>query len=245
MRVSISTLTGVEVARLETDATVTLVELHALLSNEVDDMECSRRIFFGETELMGDMNLSDIGVKEDSVLTVVFGPTLRLLTASADDTAKVCSAASGKCLLTLEGHESEVNSAVFSADGQQVLTASNDGARRCGQQPRGSACFTLEGHESGVGSAVFSADGQQVLTASFDQTAKVWSAASGECLRTLKGHTGSVQSAVFSLSAVDDVVSSSSGRRWSVCLRAAHRDGSEDQWPSLPGGGFVRVGNLH
>ena len=71
MRVSISTLTGVEVARLDTDATVTLVELLALLPNEVDDIECSRRIFFGETELKGYMNLSDIWVKEDSVLTVV------------------------------------------------------------------------------------------------------------------------------------------------------------------------------
>ena len=70
MRVSISTLTGVEVARLDTDATVTLVELLALLPNEVDDVECSRRIFFGETELKGYMNLSDIGVEEDSVLTM-------------------------------------------------------------------------------------------------------------------------------------------------------------------------------
>ena len=75
MRVSISTLTGVEVARLDTDAKVTLVELLALLPNEVDDIECSRRIFFGETELKGYMNLSDIGVQEDSVLTVVLGPS--------------------------------------------------------------------------------------------------------------------------------------------------------------------------
>ena len=40
MRVSISTLTGAEVARLDTDATVTLVELLALLPNEVHDIEC-------------------------------------------------------------------------------------------------------------------------------------------------------------------------------------------------------------
>ena len=80
MRVSISSLSGVEVARLDTDTTVTLVQLLALLPNDLDDIECSRRIFFGETELKGDMNLSDIGVEEDSELTVVFGPILRLLT---------------------------------------------------------------------------------------------------------------------------------------------------------------------
>ena len=140
MRVSISTLTGVEVARLDTDATVTLVELLALLPNEVGDIECSRRLFFGETELKGYMNLSDIGVKEDSVLTVVFEPILRLLTASCDRTAKVWSAASGECLLTLSGHSHWVYSAVFSADGQQLLTASSTGPRRCGRLPRVSAC---------------------------------------------------------------------------------------------------------
>ena len=213
MRVSISSLTGVEVACLDTDATVTLVELLALLPNEVDDMECSRRIFFGETELKGYMNLSDIGVKEDSVLTVVFGPILPLLTASDDQTAKVWSAASGGCLVTLSGHSDWVKSAVFSADGQQVLTCSNDGTAKVwlaglARAHLGVLClFSLwrvtffdrtavrgvPGH-----SAVISADGQQVLTASEDGTAKVWSTVLGECLRTLKGHTGSVHSAVFS-----------------------------------------------
>ena len=105
MRVSISTLTGVEVARLDTDATATLVDLLALLPNEVDDIDCSRRIFFGETELQGHMNLSDIGVIEDSVLTVVFVPILRLLTASEDKTAKVWSAASGVCAVSPEGQQ--------------------------------------------------------------------------------------------------------------------------------------------
>ena len=113
MRVLISTLTGVEVARLDTDATVTLVELLALLPKEVGDTECSRRLFFGETELKGDMNLSDIGVEEDSVLTIVFGPVSRLLTASHDNTAKVWSAASGECLRTWGGHSDCVISAVF------------------------------------------------------------------------------------------------------------------------------------
>ena len=174
MKVSISTLTGVEVARLDTDATVTFVELLALLPNEVDDIECSRRIFFGETELKGLMNLSDIGVKEDSVLTVVFGPILRLLTASWDGTAKVWSAASGECLLTLEAHTGSVNSAVFSADGQQVLTASSKyETSKVWSAASGECLLTLKGHESGVTSALFSPDGQQVLTASYDGCAKV------------------------------------------------------------------------
>ena len=198
MRVFLSTLTGVEVARLDTDATVTLVQLLALLPKEVGDIECSRRIFFGETELKGYMNLSDIGVEEDSVLTIVFGPILRLLTASQDNTAKVWSAASGECLRTLQGHSQAVISAVFSADGQQVLTASYDNTAKVWSAASGKCLRTLQGHSQWVISAVFSADSQQVLTASHDNTAKVWSAASGECLRTLSGHTGCVMTAVFS-----------------------------------------------
>ena len=198
MKVSISTLAGVEVARLDTEATATLVELLALLTNEVGDIDCSRRIFFGETELKGNMNLSDIGVKEDSVLTVVFVPILRLLTASRDETAKVWSAASGECLVTLCGHKGDVYSAVFSADGQQVLTASGDGTSKAWSAASGECLRTLEGHAISVDSAVFSPDGQQLLTTSDDKTAKVWSAASGKCLLTLEGHTGIVKSAVFS-----------------------------------------------
>ena len=178
MRVSISTLTGVEVARLDTDATATLVDLLALLPN-FDDINYSRRIFFGETELQGHLNLSDIGVIEDSVLTVVFVPILRLLTASHDGTAKVWSAASGECLRTLMGHTSHVKSAVFSPDGQQVLTASEDKTAKVWSAASGACLLTLMGHEHWVYSAVFSPDGQQVLTASEDKTAKVWSAASG------------------------------------------------------------------
>ena len=199
MRVSISTLTSVEVARLDTDATATLVDLLSLLPNEVDDIECSRKIFLGEIELRGHMNLSDIGVEEDSVLTIVFEPILRLLTASDDKTAKVWSAVSGECLRTLSGHTFFVNSAVFSADGQQVLTASLDRTAKVWSAASGECLRTLRGNSASVKSAVFSADGQQVLTASLGRTAKVWSAASSECLLTLEGRSGEVNFAVFSL----------------------------------------------
>ena len=169
-----------------------------LLPNDLGDIDCVRRIFFGETELKGHMNLSDIGVEEDSVLTVVFGPIFPLLTAPNDKTAKVWSAATGECLVTSSGHSDRVFSAVSSADDQQVLTAFWDRTAKVWSAATGECLVTLKGHDGPVCSALFSADGQQVLTASGDQTAKVWSAATGECLLTLKGHSGLVNSAVFS-----------------------------------------------
>ena len=122
---------------------------------------------------MGSTSLADIGVTEGSILTLVFGVMMRVLTASFDHTAKVWSAASGECLLSLRGHGGKVRAAVFSADGQQVLTASDDNTAKVWSAASGECLVTLRGHVCYVTSAVFSADGQQVLTASDDNTAKV------------------------------------------------------------------------
>ena len=92
-----------------------------------------------------------------------------MLTASGDGTAKVWSAATGECLVTLSGHSSFVKSAVSSADGQQVLTASGDRTAKVWSTASGECVLTFEGHRNWVYSAVFSADGQQVLTASWDR----------------------------------------------------------------------------
>ena len=101
MKVSINTLNGVEVARVDVEATLQVGDLLALLPDQVGGTECSRRLLFGDIELTGSMSLSDFGLEEGSMLTLVRGPMLRVLTASDDGTAKVWSAALGECLLTL------------------------------------------------------------------------------------------------------------------------------------------------
>ena len=81
-----------------------------------------------------------------SVLTLVFGvAALRVLTTSRDRTAKVWLAASGECLLTLQGHGEAVLSAVFSPDGQQVLTASWDCTAKVWAAASGECLLTLQG----------------------------------------------------------------------------------------------------
>ena len=155
MRVTITTLSGVEVARPEIDATHEVGDLLTLLPNQAG-VGCSRRLFFGNTELMGFTRPSDIGVKEGSVLTLVFEASLRVLTASEDCTAKVWSADSGVCLLTLKGHGNFVCSAVFSPDCQQVLTASWDQTAKLWSAASGKCLLTLNGHDDWVFTAVFS-----------------------------------------------------------------------------------------
>eukprot|EP00450_Noctiluca_scintillans_P002114 CAMPEP_0194499632 /NCGR_PEP_ID=MMETSP0253-20130528/15882_1 /TAXON_ID=2966 /ORGANISM="Noctiluca scintillans" /LENGTH=220 /DNA_ID=CAMNT_0039341401 /DNA_START=78 /DNA_END=736 /DNA_ORIENTATION=+ len=218
MRVAITTLSGVEISGLDIDATLKLDDVLTLLPDQAGGIEYSRRLFFGKTELVGSTSLADIGVKEGSILTLVFGVMLRVLTASLDYTAKVWSAASEECLLTLRGHSSIVNSAVFSPDGQQVLTASFDKTAKVWSAASGECLLTFIGHNGPVDSAVFSTDGQQVLTASKDGSAKVWSAASGECLNTLSGHTDRVSSAVFSADGQQILTASNDGsaKVWSA-----------------------------
>jgi len=122
----------------------------------------------------------------------------RIVTASADHTARVWDAANGHLLVTLQGHTFGLVSAVFSPDGQRIVTASFDHTALVWNAQNGQLLATLEGHTGPVYDAEFSPDGQRIVTASFDQTARVWDAANGQLLATLRGHTGPVYDAEFS-----------------------------------------------
>jgi WD40 repeat protein len=63
-----------------------------------------------------------------SINSVAFSPDgQRILTGSADNTAKVWEAASGKELLTLKEHIGPIAAVAFSPDGQRIVTSSWDG----------------------------------------------------------------------------------------------------------------------
>ena len=122
MRVIVTSLSDVEVSGLDIDAAFKLDDLQTLQPEQAGGIVCSRRLFSGKTELMGQ--------KKGSILTLVFRVMLRVLTASHENSAKIWSAASRGYLLTLRGHGCRVSSAAFSADDQQVLTASDDGSAK-------------------------------------------------------------------------------------------------------------------
>ena len=114
-----------------------------------------------------------------SVITAVFGPDSRqVVTASADVSAQVWEAATGKAVGEPFRHQANVNSAVFSPDGWRVVTASDDGTAQV-LEAAGKAVSEPLRHQGGVKSAVFSRDGRQVVTASSDGTARVWEVLAG------------------------------------------------------------------
>src|SRR5271165_6007407 len=133
---------------------------------------------------------------EGDVTSAVFSSDgARILTASADRTARLWDGGSGKLLATFQ-HEGPVSSAVFSPDGARILTASWDKTARLWDGGSGKLLATFQ-HESGVNSAVFSPDGARILTVSADNTARLWDGGSGKLLATFQNEDGA-NSAVFS-----------------------------------------------
>jgi len=150
------------------------------------------------------------------VLAATFSSNGRwLLTASADQTARVWDVATGGELATLQGHEAPIISAVFSSDGTRALTGSHDATARLWETAAGKELLVLRGHKRILTTASFSPDDLRLLTASDDGTALVTEASSGKVLASLLGHSREVVSAVFSANGTR-VLTASSDK--SACL---------------------------
>lgn len=121
-----------------------------------------------------------------------------LLTACADNTARLWSVPTGTPLGTLAGHTDRVFHAAFSPDGETILTTSADRTARLWNAHTRSSILTLQGHTDEVRHGAFSPDGKQVVTSSRDDTARLWNAGTGAQIATLAGHTADVTNAEFS-----------------------------------------------
>ena len=102
----------------------------------------------------------------------------RIITGSADNTARIWDVETEQVLETLAGHTAAVASVAFSPDGKRALTGSQDNAAKLWDATTGKEILTLKAHAQEVTAVSFSADGQYVLTASRDGTAILWLAAS-------------------------------------------------------------------
>src|SRR5262245_44115447 len=109
----------------------------------------------------------------------------RIVTTSADETARIWDAATGKEIAVLRGHRQRVNSAAFSSDGSRIVTGGVDQTARVWDAAAGKETAVLRGHKSSVETVAFSPDGTRIVTASSDNTARVWDAATGNELGSL------------------------------------------------------------
>lgn len=127
--------------------------------------------------------------------------SIRLASASNDNTIKTWDTNSGTNFQTFKGHTSSISSVVFSHDSAQIASASDDKTVKVWDASSGICLKTLEGHDGCVKSVVFSYDSARLASASDDTTARIWDASSGICLQILKGHSDSVYSVAFTYDA--------------------------------------------
>lgn len=78
-----------------------------------------------------------------------------------------------RIMAILRGHESTINTATFSPDGQKILSASDDGTARIWSLD-GHLMQILRGHSQGVTAALYTPDGQCIVTISRDGFVKLW-----------------------------------------------------------------------
>jgi WD40 repeat protein len=140
----------------------------------------------------------------EHVNQAVFSPNGRLLALGGGSFVKspgkifLWEAATGKQLLTLQGHEGPVRCLAFSRDGKRLASGGLDLSIKVWDTASGRTLASLVGHADAVISVAFSPDGRLLASASEDGTVKLWDARTGKERLTLKGHTGKVRSVAFS-----------------------------------------------
>jgi WD40 repeat protein len=101
--------------------------------------------------------------------------------------------------LTLQGHESAINSVQYSPDGKQILTTANgEGPIRVWDATTGKVLLILGDREHGVSMAQYSPDGTQFVTPGHDGIAQLWNSKTGKELMILRGHDQDIRIVQFS-----------------------------------------------
>lgn len=100
-----------------------------------------------------------------------------------------------KCVKTLIGHKSDVNTACFSPDNSKILTSSYDKSAKIWNSETGEIICTFQ--NSTYYTASFNPDGTQIVTTSWDKI-EVWDLKNKNLFLTIKGHSSDVFYTMFS-----------------------------------------------
>ncbi|XP_059501278.1 F-box/WD repeat-containing protein 7 isoform X2 [Stegostoma tigrinum] len=126
---------------------------------------------------------------DDHVITCLQFCGNRIVSGSDDNTLKVWSAVTGKCLRTLVGHTGGVWSSQMR--GNIIISGSTDRTLKVWNADSGECIHTLYGHTSTV--RCMHLHENRVVSGSRDATLRVWDIESGQCLHVLMGHVAAVR----------------------------------------------------
>lgn len=111
----------------------------------------------------------------------------RVVTGSADKTARLWDVDSGKEINTLTGHSADIWAVAFSPDGDTVATGSRDETIKLWDANTGEEIRTLKGHTGVVDALTFSNDGTTLISGSGDGSVKLWNVDNGTVVKTFQG----------------------------------------------------------
>uniref|UniRef100_A0A6G1SBK2 F-box/WD repeat-containing protein 7 n=1 Tax=Aceria tosichella TaxID=561515 RepID=A0A6G1SBK2_9ACAR len=140
--------------------------------------------------------LMQLRCHEDSVITCLQYNHLTntVVSGSDDQTLKVWSSDTGKCIATLEGHSGGVWSSQLSPD-DIVISGATDRTLKIWRAHTGELLHTLYGHSSTV--RCLALNGDRVVSGSRDTTLRLWDIKRGECINVLAGHNHAVRCVEF------------------------------------------------
>ncbi|XP_023813495.1 F-box/WD repeat-containing protein 7 isoform X1 [Oryzias latipes] len=126
---------------------------------------------------------------DDHVITCLQFCGNRIVSGSDDNTLKVWSAVTGKCLRTLVGHTGGVWSSQMREN--IIISGSTDRTLKVWNAETGECIHTLYGHTSTV--RCMHLHEKRVVSGSRDATLRVWDIETGQCLHVLMGHVAAVR----------------------------------------------------
>ena len=144
-------------------------------------------------------------------------PGKRLLSTSADNTARVWDRATRQLLLTLD-LKSPVYAGAFSPDGRILATCSGDSRVALWNAGTGAPIRSLDGHRAPVYSVAFSADGRYLASGSGEpeNDCILWDVRTGRLLARGRGHQRPIYGVAFSGSELATSSSDKSLRLWNL-----------------------------
>jgi eukaryotic-like serine/threonine-protein kinase len=121
----------------------------------------------------------------------------RLVTASADKTAKIWDSHTGQLIAQPLVHNSGVILAEFSPDGKYVVTATAESMAHIWDVDTGKMLGSPMPHRGRVSSAKFSPDSKYLVTGCYDNTGRVWEVSTCRPVTPYLRHNNSVTAVAF------------------------------------------------
>jgi WD40 repeat protein/serine/threonine protein kinase len=131
------------------------------------------------------------------VRALVYSPDGTRIIATADRDVRVWDADRHTVILTMAGHDAEVNAVSVSPDGRWIASGSDDGTVRLWNARTAQPVATLKGHDAAVFAVAFSPDSARLISGGGDGALRLWDVATHEPILVLRGHQGSIASVAF------------------------------------------------